>query len=71
VSGSKGTEVKAIGDNIKYKRGLMLAQGHENLGLTKIVVQEELDRVLHWIVQLLIQISVGLCAHLLQSHGPY
>jgi len=49
----------------------VLVQDHENLGSTKVVVQKELDRVFYWIVQLFIQISVGLCTHLPQSHDPY
>ena len=38
---------------------------------TKIVIQKELDRVPYQIAQLLIQISVSLCAYLLQSHDSY
>ena len=32
------------------KKSALLVQGHEDLGLTKVVVQEELDRVLYWIL---------------------
>ena len=38
---------------------------------TKIIIQKELDRVPYQITQLLIQISVSLCAYLLQSHDSY
>jgi len=37
-------------------------------GLPEIDIQEELDRVLHWIMLLLIQRSIGLCTYFPQSH---